>query len=664
MFVMSGMKQHTALILKRFRPSLKSQIAMLGIGGVAIISVTCLGGLNYAARVQRESDDSMRFRAQLSELSDGFLETQQIAARFVKSRDEGLAKKLSDRVADEIALLDKLEAFAATAAEGDPIRQVASLRSGINLYATRFRNIVGAQRVLGLNPNDGLQGKLRSVIQQFEAKVQQIDQPRLTVLLLTMRRLEKDFALSGEERFGDQLNEREGEFETALTASALPSDMRTELLGLARAYKLAFAGFLVSRQTLDDQLDDLSQIFDRTRPALVKVADAANVRAELAQRRADAFRQTFNWVIGIVAFVLTLLAILFGRRIAGLISRMSAAMRQLAEGQFDVVLPGLKRSDEIGGMARAVESFKTRAQEKARAELDARIEEDRRAADRHKAELARLAAAFEASAGTVIATVSAASEELAASARDLSDTAHHTQDLSASVAAASEEASDNVRRVAAATEQMIASASEIGRRVGESADIAGDAVAQAQQTDERMAQLASAADRIGNVVQLIATIARQTNLLALNATIEAARAGTAGSGFAVVAQEVKTLARQTAEATEDIRSQIADIQAATRESAGAISDIAGIIQRISQIAADVAHAIDKQAGATRSIAENVQIASERTSQVAVSIGQVASGASRTGAASSRVLSSSRSLSDGNSRLKLELDNFIATIRAS
>jgi len=643
MFVVSRMKPFAADILKRFRPSLKNQIAMLGIGGVAIISVTCLAGLDYAANVQRESDDSMRFRAQLSELSDGFLETQQIAARFLKSRDEGLAKKLSARVADEIALLDKLEAFAMAAPDGDPIRQVASLRSGINLYATRFQNIVGAQRILGMTPTDGLQGKLRSAVQQFEARVAQVDQPRLTVLLLTMRRLEKDFALSGEERFGDQLNEREDEFETALAASTLATNVKTELLGLAHAYKLAFAGFLVSRQTLDDQLDDLSQIFDRTRPALVKVADAANVRAELAQRRADAFRQAFSWLIGIVAFVLTLFAILFGRRVAGLISRMSAAMRRLAEGDFDVVLPGLERSDEIGGMARR--------------------EEDRRAADRHKAELARLAEAFEASAGNVIATVSAASEELAASARDLSDTAHHTQDLSANVAAASEEASDNVRRVAAATEQMIASASEIGRQVSESADIASDAVAQAQQTDARMAQLASAADRIGNVVQLIAAIARQTNLLALNATIEAARAGTAGSGFAVVAQEVKTLARQTAEATEDIRAQIADIQAATRESAGAISDIAGIIQRIAQIASDVADAIDAQGSATRSIAENVQVASERTSQVAVSIGQVASGASRTGSASSQVLSSSRLLSDGNGRLKQELDNFIATIRA-
>ncbi|MFB9263360.1 methyl-accepting chemotaxis protein [Bradyrhizobium erythrophlei] len=660
---MSTTKLLAAKVLKRFRPSLKTQIALLGIGGVAIVSVTSLGGLDYAARVQRYSDDSMRFRTQLSELSDSFLETQQIAAKFLRLHDEGLAKKLVDRVQDEVAVLDKLEAFAMAAPEGDPVRQVSSLRSGINLYATRFQNIVGAQRVLGLSENDGLQGKLHSAVRQIEARLGQIDQPRLTVLLLTMRRHEKDFILSGEERFGDQLNEREAEFETALAASALSPEVKSEVLALVRSYKLAFAGFLVTRQTLDDQMDDLNQIFDRTRPVLIKAAEAANSRAEFAQRRADEFRQTLTWLIGLTAFVLTLFAVFFGRHVAGLISRMSAAMRQLADGRFDVVLPGLERTDEIGEMAQAVESFKVKAKEKADLELEARREEDRRAADRHKAELARLAGAFEASADSVIETVSAASEDLAASARGLSDTAHQTQDMSANAAAASEEASGNVRLVAAATEQMIASVSEIGRQVEESASIAKDAVQQAKQTDDRMALLASAADRIGSVVQLIATIAQQTNLLALNATIEAARAGAAGAGFAVVAQEVKTLAKQTAEATEDIRDQIAGIQSATRESAGAISDIVGIISRMSQIASRIAKAIEEQGSATRSIAQNIQIASERTSQVAASIGQVASGASRTGSASSQVLNSARLLSDGNNRLKHELESFIATIRA-
>jgi methyl-accepting chemotaxis protein len=179
-----------------------------------------------------------------------------------------------------------------------------------------------------------------------------------------------------------------------------------------------------------------------------------------------------------------------------------------------------------------------------------------------------------------------------------------------------------------------------------------------------MARLTSAADRIGSVVQLIATIAQQTNLLALNATIEAARAGQAGAGFAVVAQEVKTLAKQTADATGEIREQIAGIQTATRESVDSISEIVDIISRISEIASTVASAIELQGSATRNIAQNVRGASERTSQVAISIGEVANGAYRTGSASSQVLQSARLLSDGNNRLKQELDKFLATIRAA
>lgn len=231
------------------------------------------------------------------------------------------------------------------------------------------------------------------------------------------------------------------------------------------------------------------------------------------------------------------------------------------------------------------------------------------------------------------------------------------------MAAASQEASLNVQRVAAATDEMMASAAEIGRQVDISAGIARDAVDQARQTDERMALLAAAADRIGSVIQLIATIAQQTNLLALNATIEAARAGESGAGFAVVAQEVKTLAKQTADATEDIREQIAGIQTATRESVGAIGAIVAIIGRISDIASGVATAIEGQGHATRDIARNIQSASERTAQVAHSIGEVTNGASITGVASSQVLNAARLLTDGNDRLRQELDDFVRTIRA-
>jgi methyl-accepting chemotaxis protein len=663
MFVIAKIGRPGSKILQRLSPSLRTQIALLGIGGVLIISATCIGGLNYAARIQREADDSMRFEAELATLSDGFLESEQIALRFLRTRDETLIKTLADRIQKELLTLDKIEAYAANASDADPIRQVTSLRSGINLYATRFQNIAGARRILGLSDSDGLQGKLRSAAQQLDAALARIDEPRLSILMLTMRRHEKDFIIRGEERFGDQLDAREGEFETELSRSGLSAETRSDLLSLARDYRSAFTGFMVAQQALNDQVDDLEQVYGRTHPALVKAADAANTRSRAAERKAADFRQMLTWITASITLGLALLAVLFGRRVAGLISRMSAAMRELATGQFNIVLPGLGRRDEIGEMAQAVEAFKTTTKERAERELAARLDEDRRATERHKADLARLAAAFEATAGHVIAQVSSASEDLASSARSLTDTAHHTRTLSAAVATASEEASTNVELVAAATEQMMASAADIGRQVEESAGIARQAVHQAKQTDDRMARLAAAAERIGNVVQLIATIAQQTNLLALNATIEAARAGEAGAGFAVVAQEVKMLAKQTAEATEDIRQQIGGIQTATTESVGAIGEIVGIIGRISEIASTIATAIEAQDAVTHDIARNIQGASQRTSQVAVSIGEVTTGASRTGDASSQVLNAAKLLTDGNDRLKRELDHFISTIRA-
>ncbi|MEK9285456.1 methyl-accepting chemotaxis protein [Bradyrhizobium sp. ISRA442] len=338
-------------------------------------------------------------------------------------------------------------------------------------------------------------------------------------------------------------------------------------------------------------------------------------------------------------------------------------MRQLAAGQFDVTLPGLGRSDEIGDMAQAMEEFKVRSREKLQEELAANQEQDRAAAKRRKAELGELASTFEYAVSGVIDTMSSASTELEASARELTDTAHVTREISDNVASASEEASANVQLVAAATEEMMASASEMGRQVEQSTEIAKGAVRQAEETDRRMKQLSAAAIKVGGVVDLIATIARQTNLLALNATIEAARAGGAGRGFAVVAVEVKSLATQTANATVEIGERIADIQAATLESVSAITDIGNSIGRISQIASAVAVAIDQQGAVTKDIAQNIQRAAAMSTAVAGNIRQVAQKASVTGASSSQVLTSANVLARTSLRLKVEADDFLAGIRS-
>jgi methyl-accepting chemotaxis protein len=343
---------------------------------------------------------------------------------------------------------------------------------------------------------------------------------------------------------------------------------------------------------------------------------------------------------------------------------MTAAMIELAKGNFAVVLPGLGRPDEIGEIAQAVETFKVNAERKAHDEAEAKIRQDQLAAKQRKADMIKLADDFETAVGEIIETVSSASTELEASATTLTSTAIRSQDLTTKVAAASEEASTNVQSVASATEELTSSVNEISRQVQESARIAREAVDQARSTNDRVGELSKAAARIGDVVELINTIAGQTNLLALNATIEAARAGEAGRGFAVVASEVKALAQQTAKATGEIGQQITGIQAATQESVNDIRAISGTIEKLSEISSTIAAAVEEQGAATQEISRNVQQAAQGTVQVSSHITDVQYGASETGSASSQVLSAAQSLSGDSNRLKLEVGKFLTSVRAA
>ncbi len=420
------------------------------------------------------------------------------------------------------------------------------------------------------------------------------------------------------------------------------------------------------------ELDELSIEMADSTVAIMKASNAMKAELLADQQRLDsesgAIISETQRLIVLLAFggflLGGVLALLLGSGMSRPMIAMCKAMRELAGGNFDVVLPGLGRRDELGEMAAAVEEFKVQAIAKAECDAAALDEQNRAAADGRRAELIRFADEFEAAVGSIVANVSASAVQLEASAGTLTRTAETTQDLSGQVAGASEQASSNMQSVAAATEELSSSVDEIGRQAQESNRIAEAAVLQAQQTDGRIGKLSRAAQEIGDVVKLITAIAEQTNLLALNATIEAARAGDAGRGFAVVASEVKSLASQTAKATDEISTHIAGMQGATQESVAAIKEIGGTIGQISTIASAIASAVEEQSSATQEIARSVQNVAEGTSEAAVNIMEVNRGAAETGAASANVLDAARSLSSESTRLREELDRFMSNIRAA
>jgi methyl-accepting chemotaxis protein len=337
-------------------------------------------------------------------------------------------------------------------------------------------------------------------------------------------------------------------------------------------------------------------------------------------------------------------------------------MQALGRGDLSVEIPHRGEKTEIGSMADALQIFKEAliakkaADEAAAKDAEAKIERGRR--------VDNITRDFEKMIGEIVQTVASASSQLETSAGSLSATAARSQELSTTVAAASEEASTNVQSVASATEELSSSVNEISRQVQESARMASDAVGQARSTTDRVSELSKAATRIGDVVELINTIAGQTNLLALNATIEAARAGEAGRGFAVVASEVKALAEQTAKATGEIGQQINGIQAATQDSVNAIKEISGTIEKLSEISSTIAAAVEEQGAATQEISRNVQQAAQGTQQVSANITDVQRGATETGSASSQVLTAAQTLSGDSGRLKSEVSKFLTNVRAA
>ncbi len=360
-------------------------------------------------------------------------------------------------------------------------------------------------------------------------------------------------------------------------------------------------------------------------------------------------------VVGGVSFVVA-------RALSGAIVKTADCMGTLAEGDNGVTVPYTASGDEIGRMARAVEVFRQNAIENARLKEEQQQQEQRMAEEK-RAVLQKMADDFEGEIGGIVDAVSSAAGAMMQQADTMSDVAETTNTQANAVASAAEEASLHVQTVAAGSEELEASISEISRQVQHQAGLSDTAADAAQTSSAQVHDLAQAAEKIGEVVQLITTIADQTNLLALNATIEAARAGDAGRGFAVVASEVKQLANQTSQATEQIGSQIASIQDRTKSTVGTIEAVGQRIGEMREIAAAVAAAVEEQNAATSEISANTQRAAQDTTQVSENVVGVTAASGSTRSAAEAVQNAAHQLSQQSVSLRGVVDTFLATVRA-
>jgi methyl-accepting chemotaxis protein len=437
---------------------------------------------------------------------------------------------------------------------------------------------------------------------------------------------------------------------TAVAADAAALDEVIKVAGDLRARE---ADLAKASATIDDEVNKINQ-------------KLGTVRGEQGEKTASAVAQTQQTVIATAAGALVLgaiLAWLIGASVSGPIRAMTDRMQSLAAGELDHAIPGGEQRDEIGRMARAVEVFRENALAVRRMEREAAAQRESADADRLRM-MTELAGRFEQGMQGVISGVGGRAEDMGRSAEELARVAERGRGLAEAVATRAEQASMNVQTVASATQELATSIREISSQVQRSVVVSNRATDETNRTSELIRGLSNAAEKIGTIIQLIQAIASQTNLLALNATIEAARAGDAGRGFAIVASEVKNLATQTAQATEQIASQIATIQSATDQSVAAITQFGATVKEMAAISTAIAAAIEEQGAATGEIARNVEEAASGTNAVTHEIGEVRAVVGETDAGAEAALSAAAALQQQAVSLKSNVADFLQSIRSA
>ena len=654
------------------RLSVRSRIIVLGvipvIGFLANAIAFTVGDIAVGRAFESVHHDGQVEDA-TRDLKTGLLSMRNATTEFVAHPSDGEVKSFNDGQQLAMKSLDRIEA----ALDFSQQDVIAPLRITVRDLKTSFASLVNEQKLLGYTENDGTAAALTAASAAIENLIQHeltwvaaADSARLLMSLLTMRRYEIEYRLTraraAEQGFLDEVKNFNHLFDSVDGAPEMKQKLDREV----QTYSYTFAQWVASTENIQPLLALIGHDTESVLPEADKISATAQVSATdaetaLAVSRART-RNFIMWMGCAVALIGLGCSWRIGRSITLPLEGLAGVMKRLADGDTSARIPVTQSQDELGAMARTVIVFRDNIIERERL---ASVETETSAARERRSEtIGAMIEQFRASIAQALVRLRGAAERLESASSGLNDSADAVSAEARDAENRVGTASANVTTVASSIEELAASIGEIASQATRSTDVASRAVAESKRTVNTMSELGNAANRIGEVIGLIQAIAGQTNLLALNATIEAARAGDAGRGFAVVASEVKSLAAQTARATEEIAAQIGAIQSATADAAQAIEQVSSIIDDMSAIAATVASTVEEQNNAVASIAGGVNRASVEAKTGAEAMSRVAGAATGARATAADVKALADTLAIEAENLQGEVRRFLADVQAA